>query len=98
MIVNIVFYIENYCLGIDADLPGNDLNGCSDETDTPEKCQELCQKTSDCVQITWLSSRLGGGERYKQCCMKNVMNSNYQTVVGTISGPKKCGNYLVVCL
>ena len=88
------------CLVTDADLSGNDLNSCGDDTDTPQKCQELCQETSACVQFTWISSTFGDGSRYKECCMKHmgsVPGLFPENVAGLISGPKFCGNFLVVC-
>ena len=73
---------------------GNDLNNCRDKTDTPEQCQELCQKTPGCVQFTWLDSNFHEDSRFKQCCMKNKLNSDYIPTTGLISGPKRCSKLL----
>ena len=83
--------IESNCL-VNGDYYGNDLNACGATTDTATKCQELCQKTAGCVQFSWLDKNFDGGKRYKQCCMKNVINNNYTPNSEIISGPKRCGN------
>ena len=75
---------------------GNDLNNCKNKTDTPEKCQELCQKTSECVQFTWLDSNLDDGTRFKDCCMKSKQNNDYIPIAGAISGPWLCSMFLSV--
>ena len=89
----ISFYIENkvQCILKDLDLPGNDLNGCKDKTDTAQKCGELCQNTSECVQFTWLGLNFEEKAKRKECCMKNVFSNSYKDLVGAFSGHKNCG-------
>ena len=88
---NIYFHVENNCF-VNGDIYGNDLNECRDKTKTPEKCQELCEETSGCVQFTWLDRTFADGSRYKECCMKDRVSDDYLPTSGAISGPKQCGN------
>ena len=61
------------------DLYGNDLNGCGAKTETADDCQKLCGQTNGCVQFTWLDKNFDddvNNSRFKQCCMKNVVNND----------------------
>jgi len=78
------------CLEDNQDYFGNDLNACRDKTDTASKCQELCQKTTGCVQFTWIKQTFAEDSRVKECCMKNKYVSKSSTLNGVISGPKFC--------
>ena len=82
--------IEPDCF-IAGNLWENDLNKCGDKTDTPQKCQELCEETAGCVQFTWLHKNYWDGRMDKSCCMKKRLNYDYKPEVGSISGPKWCG-------
>ena len=84
-------HIESNCF-VKGDYFGNDLNHCDAHTDTATECQELCQGTADCVQFSWLDKNFDGGNRYKECCMKNIISNNLTPNSEIISGPKLCGN------
>ena len=87
--------IGGKCYYYNANLPGNELNSCSDKTDTAEKCQELCQRTDTCLQFTW-RDKASDINKYKECCMKKAYSGNYEySSIGLISGPKHCGTIIL---
>lgn len=74
---------------------GSNLNKineiCSDKTDTPHQCQNLCQKTHHCKQFSWYENDFD--KRGKECCLKSKDNAKIIAVIkpGVVSGPKFCG-------
>ena len=57
------------------------------KADNAEQCQIKCQETSYCVGITFV-------HQWKKCHLKHIIpGSSFDTKnIGTVSGPKYCGN------
>ena len=81
---------RNKCFFYHRNVPGNNFNSCTDKTDTAKGCHELCNESDRCAQFTWYDKSFGSGQRYKDCCMKNVHNNYYEYAKGAISGIKHC--------
>ena len=57
------------------------------DADNAEECQVKCQETNYCVGITFV-------HQWKKCHLKHIIpGSSFDTKnIGTVSGPKYCGN------
>ena len=70
----------------------NQVNGiCSDKMDTPQQCQNLCQRKLKCKQFSWYVPDFE--KRKKECCLKGKEQELGNAVIkpGVVSGPKFCG-------
>ena len=83
---------RNKCYFYHRNVPGNNFNSCTDKTDTAKGCHELCNDSDRCAQFTWFDKSFGDGQRYKDCCMKNVHSNYYEYAKGAISGTKYCSD------
>ena len=65
---------------------GNDQEIILD-ADNAEECQVKCQETNYCVGITFVHD-------WKKCHLKHIIpGASFDTKnIGTVSGPKYCGN------
>ena len=81
---------QDKCYYYNFDLPGYDLNGCADRTDTARECRELCYYTKECAQFTWIDKTFDNETSYKKCCMKKIQRTQFVHSIGAISGNKYC--------
>ena len=74
------------------DYQGGDIGpagGHAHFTETKEKCQKLCQDTSECFYFTWVTNTFPEVSVHKRCFLKN-QSIKKTTLEGVYSGPKTC--------
>jgi len=63
--------------------PGYSVNGPESFAETPELCQELCQRTNGCAAFTWTTHS-------KKCNLKSSWYGSKNKNAGKVSGPAFC--------
>ena len=73
-------------------LPRNDDDICEILSEPyAEECQRRCQMNEQCVQFTLVNKTNDVGDYEAECCLSSKASSQYNSVDGAISGPKRCG-------